>query len=113
MHVIFVGGRQAPDIVNWLKKKTGPPCVTIDTVDAAKAMIEKDEVVVIGFFKVKWWCIYLQSYCNTGHQFLDKTQYPKHGDNKLSYNFFQEYKMVYYFLVKWMTHFNDKVVRYN
>jgi len=54
VHVIFVGGRQAPDIVNWLKKKTGPPCVTIDTVDAAKAMIEKDEVVVIGFFKVKW-----------------------------------------------------------
>ena len=54
MHVIFVGGRQAPDIVNWLKKNTGPPCVTIDTVDAAKAMIEKDEVVVIGFFKVKW-----------------------------------------------------------
>lgn len=54
MHVIFVGGRQAPDIVNWLKKKTGPPCVTIDTVDAAKAMIEKDEVVVIGFFKVEW-----------------------------------------------------------
>lgn len=49
--VDYSGGRQAPDIVNWLKKKTGPPCVTIDTVDAAKAMIEKDEVVVIGFFK--------------------------------------------------------------
>lgn len=102
MHVIFVGGRQGPDIVNWLKKKTGPPCVKIDTVDAAKAMIEKDEVVVIGFFKVMWWCMYLQLYCNTGHKFLDKTPYQKHSDNKLSYNFFQEYKMVLFFLV------NDK-----
>lgn len=48
----YIGGRQSADIVNWLKKKTGPACVTLDSVDAAKAMIEKDEVVVIGFFKV-------------------------------------------------------------
>ena len=47
-----VGGRQAPDIVNWLKKKTGPPAVTYDTIDAAKAGIEKEEVIVFGFFKV-------------------------------------------------------------
>ncbi|CAC5402333.1 PDIA1 [Mytilus coruscus] len=49
--VDYSGGRQSADIVNWLKKKTGPACVTLDSVDAAKAMIEKDEVVVLGFFK--------------------------------------------------------------
>jgi len=47
----YQGGRQAPDIINWLKKKTGPPAVNLDSADTAKAFIEKDEVVVIGFFK--------------------------------------------------------------
>jgi protein disulfide-isomerase A1 len=47
----YSAGRQAADIVNWLKKKTGPPAVDVTTVDAAKAMIEKDNVVVMGFFK--------------------------------------------------------------
>lgn len=45
-------GRQASDIVNWLKKKTGPPAVELKTVDEAKTFAEKEEVVVIGFFKV-------------------------------------------------------------
>ncbi|XP_061175236.1 protein disulfide-isomerase-like isoform X2 [Saccostrea echinata] len=49
--VEYGGGRQAADIVNWLKKKTGPPCTTLDSVDDAKKFIEKDEVVVMGFFK--------------------------------------------------------------
>jgi len=49
--VEYSGGRQASDIVNWLKKKTGPPAADVADVDAAKAMIEKDDVVVIGFFK--------------------------------------------------------------
>ncbi|XP_033747481.1 protein disulfide-isomerase-like [Pecten maximus] len=47
----YNGGRQSPEIVNWLKKKTGPPCTTLDDVDAAKKFAESDEVVVIGFFK--------------------------------------------------------------
>ena len=50
--VIKTGGRQSADIVNWLKKKTGPPCLALESVDDAKKMVEKDEVVVIGFFKV-------------------------------------------------------------
>ncbi|OWF51818.1 protein disulfide-isomerase-like [Mizuhopecten yessoensis] len=47
----YQGGRQAPEIVNWLKKKTGPPCTTLDDVAAAKKFAESDDVVVIGFFK--------------------------------------------------------------
>lgn len=46
----YSGGRQAADIVNWLKKKTGPPAATL-TVETAKAMAEKEEVVVFGLFK--------------------------------------------------------------
>lgn len=47
----YQAGRQASDIVNWLKKKTGPPAVELKTVDEAKTFAEKEEVVVIGFFK--------------------------------------------------------------
>jgi len=47
----YGGGRQSPDIINWLKKKTGPPAATIETVDATKAAVAKDEVYVMGFFK--------------------------------------------------------------
>ena len=50
---LFTGGRTGPEIVNWLKKKTGPPATTIEDVDAAASMIEKDEVVVMGFFEVR------------------------------------------------------------
>lgn len=47
----YQGGRQANDIVNWLKKKTGPAAAALDSVDAAKASVEKEEVFVVGFFK--------------------------------------------------------------
>jgi len=47
----FTGGRTGEDIVTWLNKKTGPPAATVDTVDAAKTAIDKQDVTVIGFFK--------------------------------------------------------------
>ncbi|KAL8586048.1 hypothetical protein ACOMHN_023691 [Nucella lapillus] len=47
----YQGGRQSADIVNWLKKKTGPPAKDLKDVDSAKALVEGSEVVVIGFFK--------------------------------------------------------------
>lgn len=48
----IVAGRTGADIVNWLKKKTGPPAATLASVNDATDMIEKSEVVVIGYFKV-------------------------------------------------------------
>lgn len=56
------GGRTADEIVNWLKKKTGPPATTLETVDAAKDMIEKSDVVVIGFFKVAYLFVFSMRY---------------------------------------------------
>ncbi|CAH1794945.1 unnamed protein product [Owenia fusiformis] len=47
----YAGGRTADEIVNWVKKKTGPPATVLDSVDAAKTAIEANEVAVIGFFK--------------------------------------------------------------
>jgi len=47
----YNGGRTADTIVAWLEKKTGPVAATLDTVDKAKALIEDNEIAVIGFFK--------------------------------------------------------------
>jgi len=47
----YNGGRTADTIVSWLEKKTGPPAKTLDSVDAAKAFVEENEIAVIGFFK--------------------------------------------------------------
>ena len=45
------GGRTAAEIVNWLKKRTGPPAQELTTVESARAFTKKDDVVVVGFFK--------------------------------------------------------------
>ncbi|KAG5879996.1 hypothetical protein JTB14_010115 [Gonioctena quinquepunctata] len=47
----YAGGRQADDIVSWLMKKTGPPAKDLASVDAAKELIESNNVVIVGFFK--------------------------------------------------------------
>uniref|UniRef100_A0A8C4X1P3 Protein disulfide-isomerase n=1 Tax=Eptatretus burgeri TaxID=7764 RepID=A0A8C4X1P3_EPTBU len=47
----YSAGRQAADIVTWLKKRSGPPAVSLDDVDSAKAFSESADVVVIGFFE--------------------------------------------------------------
>ncbi|XP_014785437.1 protein disulfide-isomerase 2 [Octopus bimaculoides] len=44
-------GRTAGDMVAWIKKKTGPPAVTLNTVSEAKTLINKEAVVVVGFFQ--------------------------------------------------------------
>lgn len=47
----YNGGRKSDDIVNWVLKKTGPAAKALDSVDDAKAFIDKHDVVIIGFFK--------------------------------------------------------------
>ncbi|XP_015231328.1 protein disulfide-isomerase [Cyprinodon tularosa] len=47
----YSAGRQAEDIVNWLKKRTGPAVSTLTEVTAAESLIADNEVAVIGFFK--------------------------------------------------------------
>lgn len=55
MIVLCVGaaGRQADDIVTWLKKRTGPTVTTLNSVDEVESVIADNEVAVVGFFKVR------------------------------------------------------------
>lgn len=46
----LLGGRQADDIIAWLKKKTGPPAVEIVSAEQAKELIADNPVVTFGFF---------------------------------------------------------------
>ncbi len=46
----YQGGRQAADIVSYLKKATGPPAKTISTVAELSALEEENEVFVVGYF---------------------------------------------------------------
>jgi len=47
----YKGGRTADTIVDWVEKKTGPPAVSVDTVDAIKKFVEDNKVGIVGFFK--------------------------------------------------------------
>lgn len=46
----YSGGRQADDIVTWLKKKTGPPAADVTSAEQAKELIAANNVIVFGFF---------------------------------------------------------------
>ncbi|KPJ07294.1 Protein disulfide-isomerase [Papilio machaon] len=48
--VDYTGGRQADDIVAWLKKKTGPPAVEVTSAEQAKELIAANNVITFGFF---------------------------------------------------------------
>jgi len=46
----YNGGRTAPEIVNWISKKSGAAAKTISNVDDLEAMQEANDVVVLGTF---------------------------------------------------------------
>lgn len=58
---LFRSGKAAPNdlngvkgfqnVIDWLKKKTGPLAVEIDNVNAAEEFIKSQAVTIIGFFK--------------------------------------------------------------
>ncbi|KAM7091490.1 protein disulfide-isomerase-like protein of the testis [Ciconia maguari] len=45
------GVRQALDFITWVKRRTGPSTVLINSTDQAEAIIHADNLAVIGFFK--------------------------------------------------------------
>lgn len=48
--VEYNGGRVADDILKWLKKKTGPPAVNLETVEDANKFKDSEQVVIVGLF---------------------------------------------------------------
>ena len=46
----YSGGRTETAIVNWLKKKTGPPATVLDSKEALETFQNSEDVVAIGFF---------------------------------------------------------------
>ena len=51
--LIVSGGRKSPDIVSWLKKKTGDPCTVVTTKDEVDAEVANSHFAVLGAFKVR------------------------------------------------------------
>lgn len=49
--VEYNGGRVADDILKWLKKKTGPPALTLENVEDANKFKDSEEVVLVGLFE--------------------------------------------------------------
>lgn len=47
----YGGSRDADGIVSWIKKKTGPFAVTVDSADALKPLEADNEVLVVAYFK--------------------------------------------------------------
>ncbi|CAD5216537.1 unnamed protein product [Bursaphelenchus okinawaensis] len=47
----YTGGRDQASIVNWLKKKTGPPAKELKSVEELNAFKEEAEVSVVAYYK--------------------------------------------------------------
>ncbi|NXM73306.1 PDILT protein, partial [Serilophus lunatus] len=45
------GVRQASAFITWVKRRTGPSAVLINSTDQAEAIIKADDLAVIGFFR--------------------------------------------------------------
>jgi len=46
----YGGGRNEESIVNWVERKTGPPAVSLSSVDDTASFVSNKDVSVIGFF---------------------------------------------------------------
>lgn len=47
----YGGGRDVETIVRWVKKKTGPPAITIETEQELETAEKDNEVIVLGYFE--------------------------------------------------------------
>ena len=48
--IAYTGGRMAPEMVDWLEQKVGPPATILRTLETVQTFIEANDVAVVGFF---------------------------------------------------------------
>jgi len=49
--VPYTGGRMAPEMVDWLEKKIGPPAKPLESLKDVKKFVSDSQVAVVGFFE--------------------------------------------------------------
>merc|ERR1712227_831625 len=49
--VPYTGGRMAPEIVDWVEKKVGPPAEVLGSLKDVKSFVGSKDVTVVGFFE--------------------------------------------------------------
>ena len=49
--VPYTGGRMAPEMVDWLEKKIGPPAQPLESLKDVKKFVGDNQVAVVGFFE--------------------------------------------------------------
>ena len=49
--LLIIGGRTAQDIVSWVIRNSGPSTTTLSSLQEAKDIVEREEVVLIGYFE--------------------------------------------------------------
>lgn len=52
---LSTGPREAEGIAEWLRRRVGSSATRLENEEGARALIDAQDVVVIGFFQVSWW----------------------------------------------------------
>lgn len=54
---LSAGPQEAEGIAEWLRRRVGSSATRLEEEEGAQALIDAQDVVVIGFFQVSWkWC---------------------------------------------------------
>uniref|UniRef100_A0A8C3T8X6 Protein disulfide isomerase like, testis expressed n=1 Tax=Chelydra serpentina TaxID=8475 RepID=A0A8C3T8X6_CHESE len=74
------GVREASAFITWVRRRIGPSTVVINSTDQAEAIINSEDLAVIGFFKVTQWKVKGCFACDQDPQFWPsspRTIFPK------------------------------------
>lgn len=52
MFVCFPGKRTVEGIIEWMKRRSGPGALVLDSPDSAAQFIDSHKIAVVGFFDV-------------------------------------------------------------
>ena len=53
IHFLYTGARSAESLVAWLKKKSGPPSLEVNSVKEINEQLDLHGAIVLAFFRVR------------------------------------------------------------